>query len=85
MSDHELDGDPEAKALQPKTSKRTLVIATFVGGLLGLAMAIASLMFDRYIPRVGLESLPDAGPAEVPDIVDLDAGPGDDTSPWLDE
>ncbi len=83
--DDELRGDPEAKALRPKTSKRVLVSAVIAGALFGLGLAITSLVFDQYVPRIGLRSLPDAGPAEVPDVVDLDAGPVGAGSPWLAE
>ncbi|MCA9608395.1 MAG: hypothetical protein KC619_22455 [Myxococcales bacterium] len=81
--DDDLSNDPEAKALRPKTSKRVLVSAVIAGAIFGLGLAIASLVFEQYIPRVGLRALPDAGPMELPVTVDLDAGPTDEAAPWL--
>lgn len=85
MADDDLKNDPEAKALQPKTSKRVLVSSVIAGAVFGLGLAVASFVFEQYIPRFGLRSLPDAGPAELPETVDLDAGPTDEASPWLRE
>lgn len=83
--DDDLSNDPEAKALQPKTSKRVLVSAVIAGALFGLGLAVASLVFEQYIPRFGLRALPDAGPVELPDIAAPDAGPPDEAAPWLGE
>ena len=79
----ELAGDPEAEALKPRYSKNVLIAAVVVGALFGLALAGASLVFDRYMPRAGATP-PDAGPPEVPTLVEPDAGPAAE-APWLRE
>ncbi len=82
MEDDDLAGDPEAEALKPKVSQKTLIAAVIVGALLALALTGASFVFEQYMPRLGPAAPPDAGPVEVPDIVGLDAGqPG--AAPWL--
>ena len=83
--DEDLSNDPQAKALQPKTSKRVLVSAGIGGALFGLGLAIASFVFEQYLPRFGLRALPDAGPVGLPDIAAPDAGLPEAASPWLRE
>ena len=83
--DDDLADDPDAKKLRPKHSKKVLVSAVVAGAVFGLGLAIASFVFEQYLPRVGLRSLPDAGPTELPDTVDLDAGAQSAESPWLED
>ncbi len=80
MSD-ELEDDPEARALRPTHSKRTLIGAVVAGVGFGLVLALASFVFEQHIPRFGAPRRPDAGAPTVPDI-GHDAGPR--ASPWLD-
>lgn len=86
MSDELDENDPDAKALRPQVSRKVMISAVVAGALFGLGLAGASLVFQSRMPRFGLEAQPDAGPSEIPDTVDLDAGvsAGDDSeSPWL--
>jgi len=84
MTDDNLDGDPDVEALKPKVGKPALIAAVICGALFGLSLAIASYVFEQYMPRTGLGQLPDAGPTEVPDVVGLDAGEVG-ASPWLED
>ena len=84
MSDELDDDDPDAKALKPQVSRKVMISAVIAGALFGLGLAVASLLFQSHLPRFGLEALPDAGPAEIPETVELDAGAAaGGESPWL--
>jgi len=86
MSDELDENDPDAKALKPQVSRKVMIAAVASGALFGLGLALASLVFESHMPRFGLEAQPDAGPSEIPDTVELDAGaPAGDgaESPWL--
>ena len=79
--DDDLKDDPDAKAIQPLHTKRSLIIATSAGAVFGLLLAGAALVFEQYVPRFRPQR-PDAGTPSMPTISLEDAGSNDE-APWL--
>ena len=80
----ELAGDPEAEAIKPLHSKRTLVAATVAGVVFGLILAGVMWFLEQHHPRFR-RAAEDAGPPGVPETALEDAGAEPESSPWLEE